>query len=217
MTQLSTRRRDAQNQTAAVVSKGVSNWKLVAEHMKLRPTADVPESLRRVLSRGRYRITHYVILRDPELPQGQNWLRVHESTEDDGLEFLQAFTENTSDMVRYYLPTLPGTGFLAEEPIYEGHWRAASDEESELPWPAPDPDWTTRGAFLQKLDEAESAAFRVAYRGASRCRLCGQANGHIGLRLDRWEWPVGFRHYISEHEVRPSEAFEAFIVGLKLG
>lgn len=197
-------------------NRELSNWELVAQHVTLRPTADVPESIRRVLSRGLYRITYYVILEDPELPPALRWIRVLESADDKGLQFLQAFTETTPEMVRYYLPTAPGAGFCAKKPVYEGHWRASFDEVSELPWPIPDPSWMKRSEFLQKLDAVESVADGIEYRGISLCRLCGQENGHRAFRLDRWEWPSGFRHYVAEHGVRPSEAFESFIGGVKL-
>jgi hypothetical protein len=29
--------------------------------------------------------------------------------------------------------------------------------------------------------------------------------------MDVWEWPEGFRHYVAEHEVRPSPEFELFV------
>ncbi len=30
--------------------------------------------------------------------------------------------------------------------------------------------------------------------------------------LAQWEWPAGFRHYVEDHRVRPSAAFEEFIL-----
>jgi hypothetical protein len=114
-------------------------------------------------------------------------------------------------MMRYYILAPTGTGFPSESPLYEGHWRWSIDESSELPWPEPQPKWRDRAAFLGCLDRVEAAATRIAYRGFSRCRLCGQRNGHEALRLARWEWPAGFRHYISDHDVRPSTEFRQFV------
>lgn len=62
------------------------------------------------------------------------------------------------------------------------------------------------------LDPAERLCERIAYRGHSSCRLCHAKNGFESLRLDGWEWPSGFRHYVEVHGVRPTRAFEAFIL-----
>jgi hypothetical protein len=106
----------------------------------------------------------------------------------------------------------PHAAGLSEEAAKkEGYWRRSYDEESELPWPIPEPGWVGRAGFLASLDQVEAVAERIAYRGFSLCRLCGRMNGHEGLRLAEWEWPAGFRHYVADHEIRPSRAFEAFI------
>jgi hypothetical protein len=97
---------------------------------------------------------------------------------------------------------------------HEGHWRLHKDKADHLPWPTPDPTYgVCRQAFLVALDEAESEAERVLYRGYSMCRLCGRQNGSVGFRLDVWEWPEGYKHYVTAHEVRPQEAFGAFVLG----
>jgi hypothetical protein len=100
---------------------------------------------------------------------------------------------------------------------FEGHWRVSVDEVSELPWPTPNPDWGERGAFLHALESVEGRAERIAYRGISICRICRCHNGHEGLRLGGWEWPAGYRHYIADHGVRPSLAFEDFILNHAAG
>jgi hypothetical protein len=57
---------------------------------------------------------------------------------------------------------------------------------------------------------------RVAsYRGSSTCRLCGQSNGSREFHVAGWIWPVGYRHYIEMHQVRPSLAFEEFVTKSK--
>jgi hypothetical protein len=94
------------------------------------------------------------------------------------------------------------------------YWRATIDERSDLPWPAPDPEWTGRAVFLRLLDGIETHAERIAYRGLSVCRVCSCHNGYEGLRLAGWEWPAGYRHYIADHGVRPSLAFENHILRL---
>jgi hypothetical protein len=101
------------------------------------------------------------------------------------------------------------------QPKYEGHWRMSCDAESHLPWPRPGRDWPDRVTFLRALDRVEADAERIAYRGFSHCRICECINGNEAFRLAEWEWPAGYRHYLVDHGVRPSEEFEAFIVGRK--
>ncbi len=95
--------------------------------------------------------------------------------------------------------------------MYEGFWKRSENEDSDLPWPKQLVRWRGREAFINALDEAEKRATRVAYRGFSKCRLCGCRNGHETLQLEPWEWPAGYRHYVAAHFVLPSPAFEAFI------
>lgn len=97
------------------------------------------------------------------------------------------------------------------KPKREGYWRASHDQESELPWPTLEPCWGDRAEFLAALDRVEAVAERAAYRGYSLCRVCGSRNGHEGLRLAEWEWPAGLGHYVADHEIRASRAFETFI------
>jgi hypothetical protein len=114
----------------------------------------------------------------------------------------------------FYVPAAEGAdgSFEAVEAKYEGFWRGTQNEAADLPWPIPAPLWSGRGALIEALDRAEFAAERIAYRGYSRCRICGRQNGHESLRLAEWEWPAGYRHYIAEHFVRPSPDFERFIM-----
>jgi hypothetical protein len=92
----------------------------------------------------------------------------------------------------------------------EGFWR--NTHNPELPWPEPDPTWDGRDVFLRALDGVERGARRVAFRGYSPCRICGCQNGFQTLETGDWMWPQGYRHYIAEHAVRPSAAFEDFIL-----
>jgi hypothetical protein len=107
---------------------------------------------------------------------------------------------------------MSGNAQMPEWPkTYEGHWRHAAGEDSKLPWPVPDPAWPGTAAFLRALDAAEAKAIVVDFMGISKCRLCGRANGSSEFRLRRWGWPEGYRHYIADHQVRPSPEFERFV------
>lgn len=154
-----------------------------------------------------------IILHDPLIPPGKNWLHVCEAATGEHPRFLSWFSDERPPAAinRLYVPTTTGTGFLTESPLYEGHWRSSVHESSELPWPQPEPEWTERAAFLAHLDRVEAVVPRTIYRGLSMCRLCAQRNGTEAFRSARWEWPAGFRHYIAEHDVRPSMEFTDFI------
>ncbi|BAG41518.1 hypothetical protein [Ralstonia phage phiRSL1] len=94
---------------------------------------------------------------------------------------------------------------------YEGHWYSSFEPW----WPSPttsDWPWTGQSAFLNKLERVESTLDPVAYRGISRCRVCGEGNGCEEFNLEGWRWPSGFRHYIEQHNVKPSSEFIAMIV-----
>jgi hypothetical protein len=114
---------------------------------------------------------------------------------------------------RFYVPAGPidDEAFEAKAPSYEGFWRSSPEANEGLPWPVPDQEWIHRNAFLDSLDRAEADAQKIASRGYSLCRLCGNRNGFKSFRLDHWEWPEGFRHYVESHQVRPSREFELFI------
>jgi len=114
---------------------------------------------------------------------------------------------------RFYVPASAADNgaFEARIPRYEGFWRSRQKDDGTLPWPEGTPEWPERAAFLDMLDRADAEAEKVAYRGYSHCRICGCRNGFQSLRLDVWEWPSGFRHYLADHEVRPSRDFEVFV------
>lgn len=189
----------------------MSDWRLLAELPAFDPSVPLPEVLRPLVL-GNRRVVARMILLDPIIPPGHNWLNVCEVTEGEHRRFMSWISDTRPAVNRLYVPAPSGsTGFPAESPLYEGHWRSSVDEPSELPRPKPEPEWSERAAFLAALDRVEATAARIVYRGISMCRLCGQRNGHEALRLARWEWPAGFRHYLSEHNVRPSTEFEGFI------
>lgn len=103
-------------------------------------------------------------------------------------------------------------------PNREGFWRPIVGGASLLPGPIPnEKPWRGKSLFLKALEAAESESSELAYRGWSTCRLCGEHNGskeHTLTRSGRdWIWPSGYYHYIKVHNVRPSLAFQEFILG----
>lgn len=96
----------------------------------------------------------------------------------------------------------------------EGFWGNRHDGASLLPMPASsDGSWLGKAMFLTKLEEIEEKLVPLQYRGFSTCRICGVINGSQEYEKDGWVWPSGFAHYVKEHNVRPSLAFQEFILG----
>lgn len=46
----------------------------------------------------------------------------------------------------------------------------------------------------------------------SLCRICGRLNGCSEFTLGEWQWPSGLRHYVEQHNVKPSDEFIEFIL-----
>lgn len=88
-----------------------------------------------------------------------------------------------------------------------GFWY--SKEEPHLPKPKRfiDPSWNSeeRQIVLGYLDSCQAVGH---YKGSSTCRLCGdERNGSCDLADDKFVFPSGFAHYISDHHLRPSKRF----------
>ena len=101
------------------------------------------------------------------------------------------------------------------EPRREGFWRSAS--EPDLPMPvAKETPWVGKDRFLHQLDiveaELKSKNKMECYRGWSNCRLCNCMNGSAEYNNGKWCWPAGYRHYIEQHNVKPSKEFSVFIL-----
>lgn len=188
----------------------MTDWRLLAERPAFDRSVPLLEVLRPLVF-GKRQLVGCVILHDPDIPSGDNWLDVFEVTDGEHPRFLSWISNTRPATHRFYVPAPAGTGFATETPLYEGHWRSFVGESSELHWPMPDPQWGERATFLARLDRIEAVAPRILYRGISMCRLCGERNGHAAFRSARWEWPAGFRHYLAEHDVQPSPEFERFI------
>jgi hypothetical protein len=81
-----------------------------------------------------------------------------------------------------------------------GFWPA-----DRVTWPA-DPAWTgaERDIVVAHL---LAPKFYVRYRGISRCRVCGCANGSDDYGDGTYTWPSGLAHYLIEHHLRPPDEF----------
>jgi hypothetical protein len=100
----------------------------------------------------------------------------------------------------------------------EGFWK--NKDNPNLPFPiANNEKWIGQDEFVEKLKEIEKSLSKTDYRGWSTCRLCKikTMNGIGEYRCNIWLWPEGFLHYVEKHNVRPSLAFQEFVIGKELG
>jgi len=94
----------------------------------------------------------------------------------------------------------------------EGFWY--SKYYKYLPKPVPrEKPWKGKKEFLKALQMIGELAKIKYYKGWSNCRICGCKNGSTECEFNGWVWPSGLKHYIEEHNVRPSLAFQEFVLG----
>ena len=138
--------------------------------------------------------------------------------------------------------TIIGKEWNIEKRTLEGHWyNERKDPECPNPEDLIEEEWDDE-EFLTKLIDLECVLmneYREAidavnngereiynqyrkdknyidsYRGFSSCRLCGCSNGSREYRFGKFVWPEGFRHYITMHNVKPTDAFIAMIKSQK--
>lgn len=92
----------------------------------------------------------------------------------------------------------------------EGFWY--SKYEPSLPMPVGnDKPWNGQREFVLKLKKKQETARCRAYKGSSMCRICNEHNGSEEFSTKEWTWPQGLLHYIEEHNVEPSLAFQEMI------
>lgn len=93
---------------------------------------------------------------------------------------------------------------------FEGFW---NDENNFYPqYPVPvhsDTAFEGKQEILDRLNLVERTAEKMSYMGLSVCRCCDPkvTVGSSEFILRGWVWPIGFRHYIEVHNVKPSDAF----------
>lgn len=107
----------------------------------------------------------------------------------------------------------------------EGFWKEkGKPEQGAVVLPKPisaAKSWKGKKEFMLALRAVELSAKytrQKAYKGWSECRCCKIQNGsesHFCSALkSEWEWPSGYMHYVAEHNVRPSLAFQEFILAV---
>lgn len=105
--------------------------------------------------------------------------------------------------------------------LREGFWRNEEPETKGLPRPCARPKpFVGQRAFLAALSCVENHdRTRTSHaKGWSDCRCCGCKNGSAEFKLNAlgatWAWPAGYAHYVSTHNVRPSLAFQEWIIAV---
>jgi len=92
----------------------------------------------------------------------------------------------------------------------EGYWKSGPD--SQLPLPvAGDEPWVGMAEFLRKLARLEAKARAKAVRPLM-CRLCKLQAGNIEYEFGGWTWMGSLQHYVNSHNLRPSLAFQEFVL-----
>lgn len=95
----------------------------------------------------------------------------------------------------------------------EGFWKSKTQPHLPVVRLRKKP-WRNVRVFLTRLREVESQlAKKHHFKGFSSRRICNDNNGSVTYEHGGWLWPSGFAHYVERHNVRPSLAFEEFILG----
>jgi hypothetical protein len=95
-----------------------------------------------------------------------------------------------------------------------GYWASHQDSNRDryngkYPWPEDfvDPNWCgpEKDLVVAYLNRGKTVNY---YKGYSCCRICGKTkNGSFERTDDKYTWPEGFVHYVSEHNVKPAQEF----------
>lgn len=95
--------------------------------------------------------------------------------------------------------------------LKEGFWDYKNEPKSEPKTSG----WTRDGLaekFAKMLMNVQVRARKRHYKGWSTCRICGCKNGSAEFSYKNVIWPSGLMHYITDHNVRPSNGFIRFIM-----
>lgn len=100
---------------------------------------------------------------------------------------------------------------MKNESKKEGYWYSAKSPHLPQPLVRTRP-FKGKTEFLAALDEVEAKARRRQFKSFSTCRVCDCDNGRADYIYREWEWPSGYRHYVADHNVEPTDEFRTFIM-----
>lgn len=83
-----------------------------------------------------------------------------------------------------------------------GYWRQREDSTEGLPWPEENGQ-LPQDTKLRIAEYLMKGNLHTAWKGFSRCRICGKMNGTICLTDGEFVYPEGYAHYIVDHNVMP--------------
>ncbi|MET0979788.1 MAG: hypothetical protein ABWX90_00865 [Candidatus Saccharimonadales bacterium] len=105
----------------------------------------------------------------------------------------------------------------------EGFWRNENDSSTKnLPRvKARAKPFVGHREFLTALNRVQSYHEDIKTlhaKGWSNCRCCEKKNGSVEFKLNAlgvtWAWPSGYVHYVEDHNVRPSLAFQEWVLAV---
>lgn len=100
--------------------------------------------------------------------------------------------------------------------LREGFWTDGTPDTAHLPKAVPSEPWPGQNLFLKALAYVEKCSDEHNYKGWSNCRCCGIKNGSADFYRTRlgikFIWPCGFSHYVEKHNIRPSLAFQDWVM-----
>lgn len=112
---------------------------------------------------------------------------------------------------------------------YESHWRTSRSHKAfdyndkQLPFPKPDnTPWQDQYVFLDKLIETEKYLTKKRKYKKSPPKKCILTRAHTNISTGYYElnnirWNDGLKHYIKQHNVKPSDEFINIIYTHQLG
>lgn len=99
----------------------------------------------------------------------------------------------------------------------EGFWKYESS--SLLPLPIERKKWKGQDEFLARLFVLEQHArlIKAMHDNVVRCHFCNCTwnRPHV-YEMDGWVWRKSLYHYVKNHNIRPSIAFQEFVLDQRL-
>lgn len=87
-----------------------------------------------------------------------------------------------------------------------GFWYSSYEEDKNLPHVTEFIDKNLPSELRKILIEYLSSEEKIEhYKGWSTCRICGKNNGSTDMQKDEYIYPEGLIHYVSVHNVVPSQ------------
>lgn len=150
------------------------SWRLLAEQPAFDPAVPLLEQLRPFVV-GRLTTVGRVILLDPSIPPGHNWLSVYEITDGEHHRFLSWISDTRPAMMRYYIPAPTGTGFGRSTSRANCRGRSRSRNGATVPRFS-----VASIVSKQRRHASPTAAFRGAgcVDSATATRPCGSRVGN---------------------------------------